>query len=328
MNPPLAIVIPAYKAKYLRETLVSIAAQTDRRFQLYLGDDASPEPLEEIVREFSGTLDIRYRRFAENLGGKSLVAQWNRCLELVTEPWLWLFADDDVMEPDCVAAFLTEMEHTAGQHDAYRFNTVVIQSARRFTEGGDRRPAEKPLHPQVQRGRDFLLAQLRGPHNCNMQQMIFSRAAWRRVGIPEFPLAWAADDAFIASLGEPLPIRTISGPRIRWRWSDDNITGADTPGLDRIKARSGNLFIAWAVEFLRRHGADEGETAPLAEAWYFQQLRQHETFLAGETLRDWRLLAHKLWQQPPRLVFSQAMAHNTELLVKKIRRKAGWLKNE
>ena len=40
----LAIVIPAYKGRFLKETLDSIAVQAHKdEFVLYIGDDASPE---------------------------------------------------------------------------------------------------------------------------------------------------------------------------------------------------------------------------------------------------------------------------------------------
>lgn len=39
----LAIVIPAYKGRFLKETLDSIAVQAHKdEFVLYIGDDASP----------------------------------------------------------------------------------------------------------------------------------------------------------------------------------------------------------------------------------------------------------------------------------------------
>lgn len=45
----MAIVIPAYKGRFLKETLDSIAVQAHKdEFVLYIGDDASPERLDKI----------------------------------------------------------------------------------------------------------------------------------------------------------------------------------------------------------------------------------------------------------------------------------------
>ena len=82
----MAIIIPAYKASFLRQTLESVAAQTCRDFRVYIGDDKSPEDLQTIVRAYADKMPIVYRRFDENLGGTDLVAHWERCIRLSDEP--------------------------------------------------------------------------------------------------------------------------------------------------------------------------------------------------------------------------------------------------
>lgn len=102
----LAIVIPAYKSTFLVAALDSIAAQTCQDFTLYIGDDCSPNNLEEIVDKYRDKINLVYKRFDTNLGGKDLVAQWERCIDMTQgEEWLWLFSDDDVMEKNCVVEF-------------------------------------------------------------------------------------------------------------------------------------------------------------------------------------------------------------------------------
>ena len=314
-NVPLAIVIPAYKTKYLRATLQSIVNQTDQRFRLYVGDDASPEPVETVVREFAGKISLHYQRFNDNLGKKSLVGHWVRCLNLTTEPWLWIFSDDDLLEPGCVAAFYAELARTQGQHDAYRFNAIVEQTASRFPGGGS---WEKPSHPPRQSGRDFLCGQLRGPHNSYMQEVIFSRTAWQRVGIPDFPLAWFADDAFIASLGEPRPLCTLAAPRIHWRWSDDNITGSNSRSLARVKFHSAGRFVQWAIQFLTAHGMESCAAAELTERWYYHGVLQNEMFLDRQLIQEMQGLARQCWGRTAGRVFAGALALNSRLLVNKI----------
>lgn len=71
----MAIVIPAYKGRFLKETLDSIAVQTHKdEFVLYIGDDASPERLDKIVESYQNKVNLVYHRFSENMGGKDLVA--------------------------------------------------------------------------------------------------------------------------------------------------------------------------------------------------------------------------------------------------------------
>ena len=62
----LAIIIPAYKPRFLQETLDSIAKQNNHEFTVYIGDDASPYPLETIVDRYKNKFDIIYHRFEQN----------------------------------------------------------------------------------------------------------------------------------------------------------------------------------------------------------------------------------------------------------------------
>ena len=60
----LAIVIPAYKGRFLKETLDSIAVQAHKdEFVLYIGDDASPERLDKIVESYQNKVNLVYHRF-------------------------------------------------------------------------------------------------------------------------------------------------------------------------------------------------------------------------------------------------------------------------
>ena len=68
MRKKIAIIIPAYKSRFLQQTLASIAAQTDKAFTVYIGDDASPHDLKNIVCLYQDKLDIVYHRFEDELG--------------------------------------------------------------------------------------------------------------------------------------------------------------------------------------------------------------------------------------------------------------------
>ena len=101
----LAIIIPAYKAMYLESTLNSFVSQTESNFNIYIGDDDSPEDIYSIVEKFRHKLNIEYIKFGENIGSKSLTKQWERCVEMSNEEWIWLFSDDDIASPHCVEVF-------------------------------------------------------------------------------------------------------------------------------------------------------------------------------------------------------------------------------
>ena len=76
----LAIVIPYFKINFFEKTLASLAQQTDKRFHVYIGDDASPNAPDELLKKYEGQFNYTYKRFNDNLGGISLVKQWERCI--------------------------------------------------------------------------------------------------------------------------------------------------------------------------------------------------------------------------------------------------------
>lgn len=266
--PALAIVIPAYKPTFLRAALDSIAAQADRRFRVYVGDDAGPPEVREICAAYSGDgLDLVYHRYEQNLGGSSLTAHWNRCVRLSTQPWVWLFADDDVMEPECVACF--HRADADGTHDLLRFDTTVIDARGQVL-------AENPPHPRLESGVDFIHARLLGERKSYVVEYAFRREAFDRVGgFPEYPVAWCADDAawFLFSRGGR--IRTLGGAKVLWRASGLNITDAKRRH-QREKLAAASQFLRFVDEEVRpsdESARTAGDWRDAAERWYLGQIR-------------------------------------------------------
>ncbi len=48
----LAIVIPYFKISYFEELLLSLSQQTVQEFNLYIGDDNSPDSPYKIIKKF------------------------------------------------------------------------------------------------------------------------------------------------------------------------------------------------------------------------------------------------------------------------------------
>ena len=100
-----SFILPAYKRIYIKEAIDSILLQKYTDFELIIVDDCSPDHLDEIV----GTYDdnrIAYYKNPENIGGKDLVAQWNKCLEYANGDYVILATDDDLYEPDFLSTFV------------------------------------------------------------------------------------------------------------------------------------------------------------------------------------------------------------------------------
>lgn len=252
MSRELTIVVPAFKGAALAETLHSIASQTRKDFRLLVVDDASPDPIAGIAARFPG---VEYHRFDANLGGRDLVGHWNRCVSLADTKYVWLFSDDDVMDPTCVEAFL-EAATKYPEHDVYRFDTRVEDLAAGTIE-------DNPQHPEAESGRDFLLAKILNRRRSYMPEHVFRRERFLAGGASfvRFPLAWNSDDASWVHLADERPIRTVAGPRVTWRYGGGNISSSR--GNSLAKATADLEFTLWAqgrmsiprgaLEHLRAH---------------------------------------------------------------------------
>jgi len=293
----LAIVVPAYRSNHLAAALESILSQTNQRFNLYVFDDASPDLIANIVGEFGSRRAILFHRFEENLGGTSLVAHWQRCLERITEPWIWLFSDDDVMDPTCVAAFYDELNHSNGKHDLYRFNTRIIDADNHLL-------IENESHPDLESGSDFLLARLQDKRTSTMQELMFSREAYVKTGgIPDFPLAWSSDDAFVAQMGAQHPIKTIAGPRVSWRQSGLSISTNLSSSNAKKKIAASGLMVEWAINFLKKKPPSCGtlsiqDLQSLTSIWFFRRVYHNHVYLDFKTSLEINRLAMATWNWP------------------------------
>ena len=241
----LAVIIPAYKDAFLKEALQSLARQSDRNFNVYIGDDNSPCDLERIVSPFYSELQIRYTKFPNNIGAKLLVAQWERCIDLMQqEDWIWVFADDDIASNSCVKEFRNAVKATGGAYDIYTFNTTVI----------DRHGAVisiPPLLPASESAVEYaqnLLLNKRA--NC-MSDHIFSAKVYRRNGgFVHTDYAQGADWLNSILLAQDKGICHVPNAMIFWRYSGSNISSmAYKRKSETIK---GHLqFIEWTLEHFK-----------------------------------------------------------------------------
>ena len=123
----LAVIIPYFKIAFFRETLESLATQTDQRFNVYIGNDASPENPEDLLKEFEGKFNFVYKKFEENLGCTSLTKQWARCIEMMNdEEWMMILGDDDILGSNVVSEFYVQLSQLEPSTNIIRFSLQII----------------------------------------------------------------------------------------------------------------------------------------------------------------------------------------------------------
>lgn len=232
----LAIVIPAYKSTFLAATLQSLAEQQVKDFRVYIGDDASQEPIEAIVADFQNSLNITYKRFALNEGGKDLTRHWRRCIEMTNcEPWIWLLPDDDFATPDCVSAFLSASSTDRGHRKLYRFQTSHINSKGELL-------LKTISCPPLESNAEFLLNKLQFKRSSSVAEYIFSKGQYEKAGgFTSLPFAWGSDDWLWIMLSQEDDIVTLQGGTVLLRQSNLNIS-ANTKDYTQKKFKAKYQF--------------------------------------------------------------------------------------
>lgn len=287
----LAIVIPAYRGQFLGRALASLAGQTDRRFRVYVGDDGSAEDLAAIVDPFRARLDLHYRRFADNLGSDSLVAHWARVIGLSREKWIWLFSDDDEAEPRCVEGFYATLATHLPEVALLRFDLDLIDEAGRVY----RRIRAQPAYETAEAATLALLGDRR--REWRGSNHVFTRAVYdERGGIAAFPLAMFSDYAAWIEFATPRGVRTVAGPRVRWR---HHVTGLSSSFGERHRTEllaAVQRYAQWLVQHASR-------MAPEARGLFLQRARRHvlgfvgliSPPLGGGEMRDLRASLCGVW---------------------------------
>lgn len=223
----LAIIIPAYKETFLEQALESIASQTCQDFTVYVGDDCSPYDLSMIILKYEKRINLNYKRFDDNLGGKDLVAQWERCIALCKdEEWIWLFSDDDLMSPSCVEEFYKHLSIGAiSNFDIVHFNVNIIDENNKIL-------LDHKLNafPKVIDTLSFYKQRLSGKIPSFVVEYIYRKSSFEeKGGFQSFDLAWSSDVATCIKLSGEKGIYTLERGNISWRRSNENIS----PTLNR-----------------------------------------------------------------------------------------------
>lgn len=216
----IGIIIPFYKLTFFKATLQSLVAQTDKRFKVYIGDDASPEDCSVLLQQFQGQIDFKYHRFDANLGAISLTQQWERCIALSNdEQWLMILGDDDVLDDNCVASFYAnEVEIKENKSNVIRYACKVINAQGNVFLG-------PYFHPKLELASDFYCRKVKNLTRSSLSEYIFKKEVFNQYKFVNYPLAWHSDDKAWLDFSENKPIYTINEAIVYVRFSEINISG-------------------------------------------------------------------------------------------------------
>ena len=230
----VAVVIPYFKLAFFEKTLQSLANQTDKRFNVYIGDDLSPESPTSLLEKFENQLNVSYHRFSENLGSKYLVKQWERCIDLISEEeWIMILGDDDYLEKTVIESWYKNYDTFNSKSNLVRFATQVVDyNINTFSE--------VYTHPVWESGVDSFWRKYKYRTRSSLSEYIFSKSTYTKFGFKSFPLAWNSDDCAWLDFSDQKPIYTINESSLFIGVSTLNISGKDDNS--ELKTKSQILF--------------------------------------------------------------------------------------
>lgn len=240
---PLAIIIPYYKINYFDALLDALSKQTNSNFTIYIGNDSSPDDPSKIIEKYEDKLNITYKKFETNLGGTSLIKQWERCLEMVgDEEWVWVLPDDDVPSHNVVEEFYKALQFKK------QYNIKVFRVPLNFIdETGIILSEAKSKEILIENNYDFYMNILQGKTASSLGDNIFHRKSLEDTGgFVNFPKAWLSDHATVLNVASGGNIYYLKDATFNFRMSGANISSDNSDGLIKIQSRI--LFVKWLKE--------------------------------------------------------------------------------
>lgn len=222
----LALIIPFYKLAFFEATFQSLANQTDTRFKVYIGDDASPESPVALLEKYKGQFDFVYHRFETNLGSTSLTQQWDRCIDLTgDEEWIMILGDDDVLGRNIVEAFNKNLEEIKLISNVVRFATYKI-------DDNGKKTSSIYCHPKVEYSTNFFFRETRS----SLSEYVFNKKKVLEIGFKDFPLAWFSDILAVLEFSDFKNVFSINEAQIFIRITDLSISGKNDDYKLKAKA--------------------------------------------------------------------------------------------
>ena len=228
----LAIIIPYFKINNFEDTLLSLDNQTDKRFKVYIGDDASPDDPTVLINKFKDKFQIEYTKFETNLGGASLVYQWDRCIELAgTEPWLMILGDDDVLSNNVVEKFYeNKKEIESNKISVIKYATIAIDETNK--ELGKNFIHNNKISNSVQLFSDKLNNKFRS----SLSEYIFENKVYTENKFKNYPMAWHSDDMAWLEFSNFKNIFCINDSIVYIRFFQNCISGSKLYSIQKSNA--------------------------------------------------------------------------------------------
>jgi len=235
----LAIVIPYYKIDFFEETLKSVADQTDQRFTLYIGNDASPSDPLPLIQKYFKEDEYRYFNYIKNIGGKNLALQWERVLENVTEDWFQILGDDDAIAEN----FVEEFYNNIG-----KFKSVVRFNRKTLNDKNVIIREDKIVQDSIS-SVDLFINGYSGLTVTSLTEFIFKTTQFKKYKFEKIDLAWGTDVIAFMQFSDFKNIQIINSTEVYIKVTEKSITGNNSS----LKTKKDLAFNHFRKILLEKH---------------------------------------------------------------------------
>lgn len=270
MEPLISITIPAYKKRFLKETIESCLKQTYSNIELIIVDDASPEDLASVARIYDDRR-IKYYRNEKNCGALNVVDNWNICLGYCEGEYVICMGDDDILLPCCIEEYV-KLINEYPTLNVYHAWTEIIDD-----EGTVIRQLEK--RPKYQGCMEMIWNHWNGDTQY-IGDFCFRVDHLRNCGgFYKQPLAWASDDITTARAAAFYGIANTQNVSFQYRENPFSISSGQN---NRIKIEAKLLEREWFRTFLNQELSDDYNESE--KVWRNNLLEIFDTHFVGQIL--------------------------------------------
>ncbi len=273
MFPLISITIPAYKAKFLKDAIKSVFAQTYKNWELIILDDASPEDIISIVNSFDNR-KLKYYRNENNVGAINVVDNWNKCLNLCHGEYVICMGDDDMLMPCALEEYIKLIEEFPDVN-VYHSMTCVINEFGNII-------GYQQTRPKFQTADELILHRWKGDIQFIGDFCYKTEHLRKQGGYYKLPLAWASDDITAVRAAEEKGIANTNVPCFLYRENNMSISSNNNNGL-KLSAKVYEK--QWFIKYFKRHTNFSKEIYPLAfDNWFHGQIEHHMQLYFYESL--------------------------------------------
>lgn len=237
-----SVTIPAFKARFLKESIESVVCQTYTDWELIIVDDCSPENLHAIIGPFLKDKRIQYYRNNKNCGAFNVVDNWNICLSYCTGDYVICMGDDDRLLPSCLEEYCLLIKKHPLLH-VYHTRTGIINEKGQVIDVQEERPEWESTLSLIWNRWDHRNKQYIGDF-CFSTKYLKDTGGYYKL-----PLAWGSDDITAVLAAKEKGIANTQEYGFQYRTNSQSITNSSKDA--RIKINATLAQYKWFGELLR-----------------------------------------------------------------------------